>query len=409
MKPKKNPVRDLPRGVSIRKTCNGHGREMWRVRLGRKFTRAAVKERNFPTLAAARDFIHGDAQAEGVAALREKFGVVAVEMSPRELAEAREALAALRAAKAGTLREAVRYYLRHNSAKRMSVADAIAAFVRAKQSAGRIAKHVAALKSHVTSLVASSHVGELGELQAAHVERWLGELNVAPITKANALRAVRVFFRFCRARGWMPQDPLAGVESPQVIPGETRILSPAQARALLAAVEDRRVLAGLALKLFAGVRTSELLALDWEDVSAAHVVIRASNAKTRRRRVIEAPENLAAWLAPLRKAAGKVAPLPSRVWHEMITQAAEDADKAAEAGGVPGKPLIGELPQNFARHSFGTYHFALHQDEARTAAAMGNTPAMVHRHYRALATADDAREFFAIMPETAGQILAFAS
>jgi hypothetical protein len=61
-------------------------------------------------------------------------------------------------------------------------------------------------------------------------------------------------------------------------------------------------------------------------------------------------------------------------------------------------PVIGKLPQNFARHSFGTYHFALHQDEAKTAAAMGNTPAMVHRHYRALATADEAREFFGIMP-----------
>ena len=391
---------------------------MWRVRLGRKFTMARVIERNFPTVEAARAFVHGDAatEAEGIRSLREKFGVSAVELSPRELAEAREALSALREAKAGTLREAVRFYLRHNTpAASMTMEKAIAAFVAAKEAGGRIPKHVAALKGHAESLAASSRARCAGDLSRQHVEEWLGGLNVAPVTKANALRAIRIFCRFCRTRGWMPHDPLSGIERPQVIQSEAGILTPSQTRALLAAAcTVSQLQAGLAIKLFAGIRTSELLLLDWQDVTGKHIIIRAANAKTRSRRVVDIPANLASWLAAPRKDRGAVVPLVKDEWHRQVRQVAKDADAAhAEETAAHDDdnppPLIGTLPKNFARHSFGTYHFALHQDEAKTAAAMGNTPAMVHRHYRALATANDARDFFAIMPEAAGQILAFAS
>ena len=86
---------------------------------------------------------------------------------------------------------------------------------------------------------------------------------------------------------------------------------------------------------------------------------------------------------------------PSRYRHCHACKTANKSDSLLHCGRCSRlkKPAhtIGKITQNFA----------LHQDEANTAAAMGNTPAMVHRHYRALATADEAREFFGIMPPRA--------
>lgn len=50
------------------------------------------------------------------------------------------------------------------------------------------------------------------------------------------------------------------------------------------------------------------------------------------------------------------------------------------------------------RHGFGSYYFALIKDENRVAAEMGNSPAMVHRHYRAMIGNADCVKFWAISP-----------
>jgi site-specific recombinase XerD len=406
MKTKKNIIRDLPRGVTIRETRNGHGRKLWRIRLGRKFTKAGVIERNFSSLDAARQFVHGDEEEQGggVDALREKFGVSAVNLSPRELAEANEALCLLRSKGGATLREAVSFFLLHHApSTRKAAKDALADLLSAKRTSGRVERYVDGLERQVASLIACAGISSTADLSRNHIVNWLATLQVGPVTKANALRAARIYCRFCLLRGWMPTDPTIGIDRPQGPTRETGILRPAQVRALLAASErDKRILPGLCLKLFAGIRSSELLALDWRDITASHVVVRAAHAKTRSRRAVEIPPNLASWLAKFRKKEGRVVTLHWRKWHRRLGKVAAAADKLLQQGSrgrlKKTAPVIGKLPQNFARHSFGTYHFALHQDEAKTAAAMGNTPAMVHRHYRALATADEAREFFGIMP-----------
>jgi hypothetical protein len=61
------------------------------------------------------------------------------------------------------------------------------------------------------------------------------------------------------------------------------------------------------------------------------------------------------------------------------------------AGLVPWK-------NNALRHSFISYFYAATHDENRVAANAGNSPAMVHRHYRALTTKEDAERYFAIQP-----------
>jgi len=62
---------------------------------------------------------------------------------------------------------------------------------------------------------------------------------------------------------------------------------------------------------------------------------------------------------------------------------------------------IAKWPIDALRHSFCTYRFALTGDAARTESEAGHDQAVLHAHYRALATAADAERWFAIVPGSA--------
>ena len=115
--------------------------------------------------------------------------------------------------------------------------------------------------------------------------------------------------------------------------------------------------------------------------------MRGANAKTRQRRIVTISDNLAAWLHPLRKKSGPVAPFLQNAWHRSLESIAQTAEL--------------ELPSNVLRHSFGSYHFAHHKNENLTAAEMGNSPAMIFQHYRAVVTQDAATAFWGLLPATA--------
>jgi hypothetical protein len=50
------------------------------------------------------------------------------------------------------------------------------------------------------------------------------------------------------------------------------------------------------------------------------------------------------------------------------------------------------------RHSFGIYFYARERNEAPTAAVMGNSLDMVHRHYRRLVDEEAMKQFWALKP-----------
>ncbi len=61
-------------------------------------------------------------------------------------------------------------------------------------------------------------------------------------------------------------------------------------------------------------------------------------------------------------------------------------------------PAFTEWPDNGLRHSFGSYFFAQSKNENLTAAEMGNSPAMVYRHYRELVKPSAVAQYWSIIP-----------
>ena len=144
----------------------------------------------------------------------------------------------------------------------------------------------------------------------------------------------------------------------------------------------------IAIGGLAGLRTAELLRLDWADVWRVpdHIEVTARKSKTRQRRLVEICPALTAWLATSR--ANKT----GKLWegHEVTFQ--QKIVQLCEKAKVPRK-------HNGLRHSYCTYHFAKDGNENMTAAQAGNSPAMIHGHYKGLATKADGENWFKVTPK----------
>ena len=188
---------------------------------------------------------------------------------------------------------------------------------------------------------------------------------------------------------------------------EVAFYTPKELRTLLETAEGP-MRAMIAIGGLAGLRTAEILRLDWADVwrVRGHIEISARNAKTRQRRLVEIVPALAAWLAPFRTLTkGQLytrhsdelcekasEPLHENTWQRHFNELCEKANVPRKANGL--------------RHAFCTYHFAQHGNENQTAKQAGNTPQMVHQHYKGLATAADGKRWFAIKPaKTEGKVI----
>jgi integrase len=178
---------------------------------------------------------------------------------------------------------------------------------------------------------------------------------------------------------------------------EVHFYTPIELRTLLEASEGP-MQAMIAIGGLAGLRTAELMRLTWEDVwrVRGHIEITAGKAKTRQRRLVEVCPALASWLRPFRKFTnGKVCPLTAAsaevIWQQQFAKLCENAGVTRKANGL--------------RHSYCSYHFALHGNENLTAKEAGNSPTMIHSHYKGLATTAEARKWFAVKPATTANVI----
>ena len=250
-----------------------------------------------------------------------------------------------------SLSEAVRFAIRHcrPSGGTKSLQEAIDALIKTKAEAGRSARHLRGLRWNLERFAdAQGKDKSVHEVQRHDVESWLNAQSFSFKTRANYLRDLGILFNFAVSRRWAVENPCGFIEKPSELDREVSTLTPEEASKLLAACPDA-FLPGVCLKLFAGLRTSELLSLDWREVSASQITVRAAKAKTRQRRIVAISENLTAWLHPIRKPSGRVAPFLQNAWHRSL-------EAIAESAGLT-------LPPNVLRHSFGSYDFPQHRNE----------------------------------------------
>lgn len=263
-----------------------------------------------------------------------------------------------------------------------SVETIVTEFLLVKNSAGRSERHVNDLKSRLGAF-AKVFRCPLSSVNVSDVESWVTRMKASHRTKANHLGAVTNLIRFAERRGYLGKGTLdlSTIERGESH-GEVGIFTPYQLRALLHHARPE-IVPYIAIGAFAGLRSAELARLDWAEVGRTEIEIKSKKSKTRSRRMVPILPVLEEWIRPHRQTSGKVCTL-LKPWTSLRA--------AANRAGFEWSP-------NALRHSFGTYRLAITKNELQTALEMGNSPAMVFRHYRSLVTDDKAGEWFATLPQ----------
>jgi len=300
-----------------------------------------------------------------------------------------------------TLGEAVTGYLRNvASVKRKDIAAAIEEFIQAKEPRTRAAngqraqlsgKYAYNLAIQLRRFAATFQNTAVSELSKEHLDAFIGSLDDFSAKSRNHYRAsVRQFLQWATRKDYLPVThrlgEADGLRPEHANTAEISFYSPRELAALLANADDalRPV---IAIGGLAGLRTAELLRLDWADVwrVPGHVEITAGKSKTRQRRLVEICPALAAWIEPFRMlATGKLWNLHESKFQERFLELCKDTEVTRKTNGL--------------RHSFCSFHFALHANENLTAQQAGNSPSMIHAHYKGLATKAEAEKWFNVMP-----------
>ena len=308
------------------------------------------------------------------------------------------------------LGEAVEGYLRNvATVKRKDIGEAVTEFLQAdaprtKASNGQRAQLAAQYAYHrelqLRRFAATFPNTPVCDLSKEHLDKFIGSLDdFAPKTRNHYRAAVGQFLRWAVRKDYLPVThrlgEADGLRSELANTAEIGFYTPRELAALLASADDTlRPL--IAVGGLGGLRSAEMMRLDWADIwrVPGHIEVTAGKSKTRQRRLVEICPALQAWLEPYRvRERGKFWPGEERTFLEHYGELCKEAEVENK-----GKKVAVTRKANGLRHAFCTYHLAAHANENLTALQAGNSPAMIHAHYKGLATRAEAEKWFNVRP-----------
>ena len=291
--------------------------------------------------------------------------------------------------------DAARFYSRHHGKgiKRKSVALAVDEMIERKTTKGVSDVYLRDLRYRLGVFQEAFHC-DVSALVPDDVAEFFERLQLSPRSYNNFLRTLRTFFGFAQRHDWLSKeaDLLARAEKRSERRAPVDIFTPSDLGTLLKNASPE-VAPCLALAAFAGLRSAEILRLDWTDIERrpGFIEVAAHKAKTATRRIVPISDNLSRWLAIASRSGGRVWPHSKDRFFKAMRRTADNAKLTWK--------------QNALRHSFISYRLAEIQDVNRVALEAGNSPQMIFRHYRELATPQQARTWFAIAPEQAPNVV----
>jgi integrase len=293
------------------------------------------------------------------------------------------------------LSDAARFYARHHGRgiKRKSVVQAVDEMIERKTLKGVSELYLADLRYRL-GVFAQAFQCDVNAITPDDVATFFDGLQLSPRSHNNFLCSLRTFFRFAQKHDWLSKevDLLSRVEKRNGKPAPVEIFTSKELGVLLKAATPE-VAPCIALSAFAGLRSEEILRLEWQDIERrpGFIEVAAHKAKTATRRIVPAADNLAKWLAMAPRNGARVWPHSKPWYFEALRNAADNAKT--------------KWKTNALRHSFISYRLALVQDVNRVALEAGNSPGVIFRHYLELVTPQEAKTWFTIVPGAARNVV----
>jgi integrase len=285
-----------------------------------------------------------------------------------------------------------RYYLDNAFEGVVTVEDAVSEYLKkceARVTEGTLRNYRRFLGTFLT---------KFGQVKVASIKQkdmidYLTIYDKQPPNWLNAHRALSKFFVECEKYGYCSKNPCHLIEPPRNLKAPNReYLSADDTAKLMRCAEEsgnRDATLFLALGLFGGLRPSEAFRMDSKHINleTGYIYISADITKTHsfKERRFKIEPTLMAWL---KKYYEEGKPIRYKTL-ETLTYAVGQIFKKA------GVKKTGDV----LRHSAATYRYALTNNSAETAAIMGHSEGIAMKHYRGLATKEEAERFFAVLPK----------
>lgn len=308
------------------------------------------------------------------------------------------------------------YFLEMSDAQIKDIKDAVELLPQNETLTGIVKKHLSlnkpiALAEFVADFIAikkSKHEsGNLSKLEFAQIKTRLNKLKdtfatfeditpdtILPFLKergknktvSNWRGTINEFFNYCVRKDAMKQNPISVILKDEFLNGETpheiEILTVEKTKEFLTLLETKypQFAKFYALAMFAGIRVEEIPRMkdEYFRYEDKKIIFPAQIGKVKKPWVLEdLPDNLWTWLEKYKDQPIK---RPSNFVRAKTF-----------------KPL--NLPHNFARHSFATYHLSLYFDFAKTSKITRNSEQTLKKHYLAkLVDKATAQKYFEILP-----------
>lgn len=230
----------------------------------------------------------------------------------------------------------------------------------------------------------------VSNLQPAEIAGWLNTSKYSPVTKVNIFKSFSAVMRFSRKRGYTNRAINELLQEVQIAApkGKTpTFYSPEDLKKIFISCPSKETALYVATMAFGGARRAEFERLKGQAILFDEKMIRLGPeiTKTHTGRTLDICENFEAWL--------------KTTWNGDAGLLKKSKNSVCAATWNLGKIGV-EAKPNALRHSFCSYHLALHRNAAMTAELAGNSPVVLNKFYKALVSKKSAEEWFAVTPES---------
>ncbi len=270
----------------------------------------------------------------------------------------------------------------------ITLGNAIELLKTAKLASNRRPVYVKALVRVLRQITKGIEDRPLSYLDAPKIEAFLASRPFCPLVKKSVIGRVSTLFQFAKRRRLTKVNPCEEIEMPIIEWKAPTILTPPQVETLFRHCQKHwpERLAYLTLCTFAGLRPTEArqVSRSMINLDSGTIRIEAGISKVRQRRICMMHETARAWLAhALPLARLEIVESTRKAWVSAFC-----------------KPLgfKGRFPADCLRHSCASYLLAEKQDAPWVSMQLGNSPAILFRHYRELVTQEQTKAFWSILP-----------